>query len=154
MKHPAFEGGMTGEQIVQWWRSARQRTKLLFGIPHPDSYYERPIPLRNPIVFYEGHLPAFAVNTLVKLALKKHGVDADYERLFERGIDPEDEKAVGGGASIWPKRDEVLRYGAAADALIEQCLLGEHLVDDGVPQLRRGEAALCITEHELMHQET
>jgi len=154
MKHPAFHGGMTGERIAEWFRSARARTKVLFGIPRPETYYERPIPLRNPIVFYEGHLPAFAVNTFVKLALKKPGISADYERLFERGIDPEDEHAVGNGASLWPAREDVLRYGAAADALIQQLLLGERLVDDSVPQLRRGEAALCLAEHELMHQET
>ena len=154
MKHPAFDGGMTGERIVDWWRSTRARTKLLFGIPCPDTYYERPIPLRNPIVFYEGHLPAFAVNTFVKLALKKKGIDDAYEKLFERGIDPDDEKNVPAGTSLWPKREDVQRYGATADALIERLLLTERIEDDGVPQLRHGEAALCLSEHELMHQET
>ena len=45
----------------------------LFTIPTAEAYYDRPIPLRNPIVFYEGHIPAFAVNTLIKLALKRDG---------------------------------------------------------------------------------
>ena len=31
-----------------------------------EAYYSRPIALRHPIVFYEGHLPAFSFNTLVK----------------------------------------------------------------------------------------
>ncbi len=154
MKHPAFEGGMNGERLVDWWRRTRARTKRIFAIPRRETYYERPIPLRNPIVFYEGHLPAFAVNTFIKLALKKKGVDDHYEKLFERGIDPEDEKGVTNAASMWPKRENVLRYGAAADILIEASLLRERICDDKVPQLRGGQAALCLSEHELMHQET
>ena len=43
----------------------------------PDAYHDRPIALRNPIVFYEGHIPAFAVNTLIKLALRRDGIDDD-----------------------------------------------------------------------------
>ena len=45
-------------------------------------------PLRNPIVFYQGHLPAFSFNTLVKKGLGRPGFDARLEDLFARGIDP------------------------------------------------------------------
>ena len=34
--------------------------------------YSRPIDLRHPIVFYEGHLPAFSFNTLVKTGAWRH----------------------------------------------------------------------------------
>ncbi|HSP13911.1 MAG TPA: SUMF1/EgtB/PvdO family nonheme iron enzyme [Thermoanaerobaculia bacterium] len=148
MRHPAFSGGVEREQLLAWYRSTRARSKSLFAIPRPDTYYERPISLRNPIVFYEGHLPAFAVNTLAKLALKKPGIDAGYEKLFERGIDPEDETAAKRGASPWPKREDVLAYGAAADALIEHCLRCERLTG------LAAEAVFCTIEHELMHHET
>ena len=47
----------------------RARTRALFDLIDESAYGARPIPLRNPVVFYEGHLPAFAVNTLVKRAL-------------------------------------------------------------------------------------
>ena len=77
------------EHLIDWFRAGRARTRDVFAIPRPEMYYERPIPLRNPIVFYEGHLPAFAINTLIKLALRQPGIDAGYEVLFERGIDPE-----------------------------------------------------------------
>ena len=46
---------------VATWRAARARTRRLFDIITPDAYYDRPIALRNPIVFYEGHLPAFSI---------------------------------------------------------------------------------------------
>ena len=44
-----------------------------------EAYYSQPIALRHPIVFYEGHIPAFSFNTLVKRALGKPSIDARLE---------------------------------------------------------------------------
>ena len=126
----------------------------MFDIIAPEAYYDRPIALRHPFVFYEGHLPGFSVNTLLKLALKRNGVDERLEALFARGIDPESKSDVADPAAGWPARDEVHAYAARADAAIEEALAGATLVDDAVPQLRGGEAAFTIIEHELMHHET
>jgi len=129
-------------------------TDAVFAIPKPEAYYTRPIELRNPIVFYEGHLPAFAVNTLLKLALQRDGIDAHYEKLFERGIDPDDIDSAKSPTDLWPSRDDVRAYGRRADALLEAAL-AEGPIDDGnVPQRVNAEAAFAILEHEQMHQET
>jgi gamma-glutamyl hercynylcysteine S-oxide synthase len=127
-----------------FYRSMRARTRALFDLITPDAYHDRPIRLRNPIVFYEGHLPAFAVNTLAKLTLGRRGVDEHYETLFARGIDPEDEASASSPTDLWPARAEVQAYGAAAEALVEATL--RELPDD--------EATFTVLEHELMHQET
>ena len=141
--------------LVGRYRSARRRTHSIFAIPSEDAYYERPIPLRHPFVFYEGHLPAFIINTLIKGALGRPGIDERLEVLFARGIDPEDEQAAAKGqASGWPSRPEVLAYGRAADEIIEKTLLESELENDDNPMLRRGQAALAVIEHEFMHQET
>ncbi|HYC91370.1 MAG TPA: SUMF1/EgtB/PvdO family nonheme iron enzyme [Thermoanaerobaculia bacterium] len=126
------------------YRAIRARTRELFGLIAPEAYYDRPIPLRNPIVFYEGHLPAFMVNTLLKLTLGRPGLDEHFETLFARGIDPADEAEAKSPTDLWPSRREVQAYGTAADALIEATLreLPEH------------EATFTVLEHELMHQET
>ncbi len=47
----------------------RRRSRAIFDSVRPEAYGDRPIALRNPICFYEGHLPAFSVNTLVKRGL-------------------------------------------------------------------------------------
>ncbi len=154
MKHAALPDGVSREGLLEWFRQGRERSAQLFEIPHEGAYYERPIPLRNPIVFYEGHLPAFTINTLVKLALNRRGISEDYEVLFARGIDPESEHAAGNGASLWPSRAEVRAYAAQADSIIERALREDDIDCDDVPQLRGGEAALAILEHEQMHQET
>ena len=43
--------------LAERYRRNRQRSRQLFDLVHPDAYYSRPIALRHPIVFYEGHLP-------------------------------------------------------------------------------------------------
>jgi len=153
MNHP-LRGAMSREDLVSWYRAGRARSAEVFAIPNPECYYDRPISVRNPIVFYEGHLPAFCVNTLLKLALGKRGVDAEYERLFERGIDPESEAGVKNASDLWPKRPDIQAYGAEVDRAIVRALLDDAIDRDDVPQLRGGESALAILEHEQMHQET
>ncbi len=142
MRHSAFAGEVTRDDLLTWYRANRARTRELFDLVVPDAYFDRPIPLRNPIVFYEGHLPAFSVNTLVKLTLKRKGIDERLETLFARGIDPEDEAAAKTPTDVWPSREEVQAYGRAADALVEEALT------------EPSEAAFTILEHEQMHQET
>ncbi|HEX6158701.1 MAG TPA: DinB family protein, partial [Thermoanaerobaculia bacterium] len=154
MRHAAFPDGVTREGLIAWYRDLRARSKELLAMIAPEAYYERPIALRNPIVFYEGHLPAFAVNTLVKAAHRRPGLDRDFEMLFARGIDPESEEAAKSPTDVWPSRAEVQAYGDAAEALILDLLGNAPLEDDAVPHLRGGEAVFTILEHEAMHQET
>ena len=154
MRHDAFPEGVTREALIAWYRDLRARSKELFAMLAPEAYYERPIALRNPIVFYEGHLPAFAVNTLIKSAQRRPGIDARFETLFARGIDPESEDAVKSPTDVWPSRADVQAYAETAEALILDVLGNGTLEDDAVPQLRGGEAVFTILEHEAMHQET
>jgi formylglycine-generating enzyme required for sulfatase activity len=132
------------EDPVAFYRSARARSRELFDLVAPDAYYDRPIRLRNPIVFYEGHLAAFAVNTLLKLTLQRPGLDEHYETLFARGIDPEDEASAKSPMDLWPSRAEVQAYAVAAEELIVATLR----------ELPDHEATFTVLEHEVMHQET
>src|SRR6476659_6704565 len=100
--------------LADWYRQNRRRSRQLFDLILEEAYYSRPIALRNPIVFYEGHLPAFSLNTLVKKALGRPGVDERLERLFARGIDPDSEAAASGSQpDEWPSRDDVHRFADA-----------------------------------------
>ena len=57
------------ERALSWYRRNRERSRVLFDMLPEEVYYSRPIALRHPIVFYEGHLPGFSFNTLVKKGL-------------------------------------------------------------------------------------
>ena len=80
--------------LVAWYRKNRARSRALFDLLAEEAYYSQPIALRHPIVFYEGHLPGFSFNTLVKKGLGRPSIDAKLEALFARGIDPHEATAA------------------------------------------------------------
>src|ERR1700738_4139384 len=84
---------------VAWYQRNRVRSRALFDLLSEDAYYSQPIALRHPIVFYEGHLPGFSFNTLVKKALGQPSIDERLEALFARGIDPHETQTGASGAA-------------------------------------------------------
>ncbi len=138
--------------LLEWYRRNRRRSEDLFARIPDEAWLDRPIALRNPICFYEGHIPAFGVNTLWKRALGHPPIDPGYEVLFERGIDPEE--APAGAPSAWPARETVRAYGRRADEALEDAFARALLSSESNPLLLRSEAVFTVLEHEVMHQET
>ena len=139
-------------QAVDWYRRNRARSEAIFDLIDPAAYYSRPISLRNPIVFYEGHLPAFSVIAFLRRGLGLPPVDARLETLFERGIDPDTEASAvprSGASTTWPSRDEVRAFARACDEAVIAAMSSTS---------RRRPVALeglyTALEHEAMHQET
>lgn len=144
------------QSLLAWYRRNRQRSARLFDLVDETAYYSKPIDLRHPIVFYEGHLPAFSFNTLVKRGLGGPSIDARLESLFARGIDPHESQASQSHdpRAGWPSRDEVRAFAEEADRRVIDALERQEIEQPGHPLLDRAEAAYAILEHEAMHQET
>ena len=144
----------SAEVFTDWYSRNRARTQALFDLVRDDAYYSRPIDLRHPIVFYEGHLPAFSFNTLVKRGLGGASIDPELETLFARGIDPSEDDAGRTVRHRWPSRATVQQFAAEADRCVRAALERSDLDRAGDPLLHRSEAVFAILEHEAMHQET
>jgi formylglycine-generating enzyme required for sulfatase activity len=144
----------SSEVFTEWYSRNRARTQALFDLLRDEAYYSRPIDLRHPIVFYEGHLPAFSFNTLVKRGLGGASIDADLEALFARGIDPSEDGAGRTVRDRWPSRSTVQQFAVEADRRVRAALERGDLDRPGDPLLHRVEAVFAILEHEAMHQET
>jgi gamma-glutamyl hercynylcysteine S-oxide synthase len=154
MSHFPFP--MNRVAAAEWYARNRRRSRALFDLIDPSAYYTRPIALRNPIVFYEGHLPAFSIIAFINRGLGREGVDPRLEALFARGIDPETEETAvprSGASTSWPPRAEVLAFGDAADALVDDAIRTAPF-DESRPAMRHGEGLFTALEHEAMHQET
>ena len=150
---PAAAERICRRDLLDRFDRARDVTRRLFALVSEEAYYSRPISLRNPIVFYEGHIAAFAVNTLLKKALGEPGIDDRLERIFARGIDPEDETAIGAEAA-WPSREAVGDYVREADRRLRHAIGTADIDRPGHDLLDRAEAVHAVIEHEEMHQET
>lgn len=141
--------------LAAWYRRNRERSAQLFGLVDPAAYYSRPIPLRHPFAFYEGHLPAFSFLVVNERALGELPLDARLERLFERGIDPSDTNAARAHARTdWPSQDEIEAFGRRCDDRVYDAIAHARLADERVPRLVRGQAIFTALEHEQMHHET
>ncbi len=143
------------EAMASRYRANRRRTADLFAAIAPDAYEDAPIPLRHPFVFYDGHIPGFAFITLVRDALGRPSVNPDYERLFNRGIDPRDlTVAAQHKRAAWPTRAQIQAFTGACDAAIFDAFAHAQLDDPANPRLVRAQAAYNVLEHEDMHHET
>jgi formylglycine-generating enzyme required for sulfatase activity len=140
--------------FTDWYKENRRRSASLFDMVSPEAYVSRPIPLRHPVRFYEGHIPAFSFITLAKDALRKPAIDDGMERLFYRGIDPSSaDVAEKSAPTQWPDRATVQALGAQWDAVVLE-ILGNADADPASVTPRVREAIYTILEHEPMHHET
>src|SRR3984885_2127589 len=89
---------------------ARTQTDQLFELLDPAALYDRPIPERNRVVFYLGHLEAFDWNHLGRRCLDLPSFHPDFDGLFERGIDPEPGQLPSDPPKHWPSIQEVRAY--------------------------------------------
>ncbi len=147
--------GLDRSALIDWYRRNRERSAQLFALIDDDAFFVRPIPLRHPFIFYEGHLPAFSFLTLNERALGQAPIDPVYERLFERGIDPgSSDAARAHERGDWPSRAQVEAFARVCDERVVDALARATLVVPDVPKLRRGQSTYTILEHEPMHHET
>ncbi len=141
--------------VLDELRAAWARSDALFAWLRPEALPSRPIPLRHPFVFYLGHLPAFAWNQVARGVLGRPPLEARFDLLFERGIDPPDEAAApASDAEQWPEISAVLAY---RDAVRAQLPALADALADRAPRdaLAAGARVLhLVLEHELMHHET
>jgi len=136
----------TGDRhAVEALQAAWARSDQLFELLTPDALLVRPIPLRQPVLFYLGHLPAFACNQVWCGALGRPRFNATFDALFERGIDPPDDGSfVADDAASWPSPDDIVAYRDRVRATLLESL--------GAPEL--SDVVHMVVEHELMHHET
>ncbi|MBV8636838.1 MAG: SUMF1/EgtB/PvdO family nonheme iron enzyme [Candidatus Eremiobacteraeota bacterium] len=147
--------GLDRAYLLDWYRRNRERSANLFALIDESAMHDRPIPLRHPFVFYEGHLPVFSYLILNERALGEAPIDPALEKLFERGIDPSSlDAARTHDRSDWPPRERIEELGHTIDERISRALTTAKIVDDSVPRLVRGQAAYTMLEHEQMHHET
>ena len=132
------------------WR----RSDQIFEMLPPGGLHARPIGLRHPFLFYLGHLPAFSWNQVGRGVLGEGAHHADFDLLFERGIDPADaDGAKAASRARWPGLEEVEAYRDEVRAAV-LARIPEVLARSEDLLCERGRVLNLVIEHELMHHET
>src|SRR6266496_3868272 len=127
------------ETVSERLAAAWARTDRIFELVSQGAFLARPIALRNPFIFYVGHLPAFAWNHICAGVLGRPSLNPRFDELFSRGIDPDVDDPTQCHAhpeipDSWPHLSAVLAYRDrvraavldAVDAVAERA--GTHLM--------------------------
>jgi iron(II)-dependent oxidoreductase len=134
---------------------ARANSDRLFDIVREDSLYERPIPERNRIVFYIGHLEAFDWNLFRTHLFSLESRTPVFDKLFAFGIDPVDGGLPTDQPSDWPSLPEVRSYVQSLRNLIDDALDAGNFPLAAKADGYSPETLLRVAyEHRLMHSET
>ena len=133
------------QALHERYRDVRRRTQQIFDLVAPEAFDLRPIPLRHPLRFYEGHLSSFNLGMLLQGGFVKNDSEPELTRLFARGIDPLDTSAADKlTIQRWPERPLVADYIERVDREMERAFKSE--IDPIYLH--------TAVEHEEMHQET
>ncbi|KAF8463071.1 histidine-specific methyltransferase [Kalaharituber pfeilii] len=137
-------------------------TVTLTMIPKSELL-SKPIDLRNPCIFYFGHIPTFLDIHVARALGNKRLVPERYPRIFERGIDPDVEDPIkchrhSEIPEQWPDLEEILAFVSKIRKRVEGLYEegGERLAPRwGVSKTKKLKRALWMAfEHEAMHLET
>ena len=131
-------------------QSAWRRTDALFELITAEAWYDQPIALRQPVIFYVGHLPAFAWNQMGRELRGLPPLDEGHDVLFARGIDPVDlDSYQAARPEDWPGPDAILAYRDRARARLADLAGGLDLSREDERRVFH-----TVIEHERMHHET
>ncbi len=134
---------MTEPQLKAELSAARAETDQLFRLISDEDQYSRPLPQRHRMIFYVGHLEAFDWNQVGRQGLSAPQIHPTFDRLFERGIDPEPGQLPSDTIADWPSLEETRSYVTSVRDRLDA------VWNEAPPEIRQ-----TALEHRWMHAET
>ncbi|KAK6501916.1 hypothetical protein TWF481_009735 [Arthrobotrys musiformis] len=140
--------------LKEWEELWKLWDLVTLGMVRKDQYLTKPISLRNPILFYLGHIPTFLDVQLSRTAGLDATEPAHYRDIFQRGIDPDvdDPTQCHNHSTIpdtWPNLGDVLSFCGRVRNRVRA------LYTSGDISSTRVQRGLWLGfEHEVMHLET
>ncbi|KAF3906342.1 hypothetical protein ABW20_dc0103915 [Dactylellina cionopaga] len=118
-----------------------------------DQYLTKPIELRNPILFYLGHIPTFLDVQISKSTNSANTEPRHYTNIFQRGIDPDVDDPTrchqhSDVPDTWPELNEIKGFQSRVRERVRS------LYKSGLSSLSVRRALWLGFEHEVMHLET
>ncbi|CAF0725291.1 unnamed protein product [Adineta steineri] len=157
---PQVKSNATRKELLDYFDNTWTLTEVVFdGLVNEEAYYRRPYhKLRHPMIFYYGHPAVLYINKLRVAGILNSGINEEYEKLFETGVDEmRCDDLHEGNNSIWPTINEVHQYRAKVYQVICQIIETHPLLNDEHMPISIDKpmwALLVSFEHERIHLET
>jgi len=87
-----------------------------------QAYYQKPIPLRHPLIFYYGHTATFFINKLILSGLIDTRINPKFESMFAIGVDEMSWDDLNDSHYDWPNVAEVKAYRQKLKQLINNLI--------------------------------
>ncbi|MEQ1602333.1 MAG: 5-histidylcysteine sulfoxide synthase [Methylophilaceae bacterium] len=148
------EASAKREEIRAYFHATLDRYEQLFEtLRNDEAYYEKPITLRHPLIFYFGHTATFFINKLLLAGLIAGRINPHLESMFAVGVDEMSWDDLNTTHYDWPAVDEVRHYRQQMRAVVNQLITELPLtlpIDWNSPWW----TILMGIEHERIHLET
>jgi 5-histidylcysteine sulfoxide synthase len=142
------------EQILSYFLSTFSRYEQLFELlVDEQSFVQKPISLRHPLIFYFGHTATFFVNKLLLARLLSERINPRFESIFAVGVDEMSWDDLNDAHYDWPSVAAVRDYRQQVRTAVSEVIRSAPLslpIDAQNPWW----AILMGIEHELIHLET
>jgi len=111
------------KEISAYFNATFECYESLFETLASDqAYYQKPIPLRHPLIFYYGHTATFFINKLILAGLIDTRINPKFESMFAIGVDEMSWDDLNDEHYAWPKVSEVKAYRQALKQVINDLI--------------------------------
>ena len=122
-------------------------------LANSSAWFDKPIALRLPLIFYFGHTATFYINKFVVAGILLDHLDARLESMFAVGVDEMSWDDLDDSHYDWPTVEEVRAYRQRVRDTVDQ-VIRELPLSLPIRWDSRWWAVLMAIEHEYIHLET
>jgi len=151
--------GVTKKQIMDYFDNTWTMTEVLNASlqGHGSFFVPPPHNLRHPMVFYYGHTACLYINTLTIAGMLPGPMNAEYEHVFELGVDEMSFDDMNKNHMVWPALEKVHEYRGQVYQIVKAVINNideDELRTKGITQSSKLWGLVLGFEHERIHLET
>ncbi len=149
----------TRQDVLDYFNNTWTLTEVLFsGLTCEEAFRQPPYHgLRHPLIFYYVHPVVLYVNKLRLAELIPAAVDANFESLFETGVDEMSWDDMSKNAIDWPSIEQAHKYRGKVYETVRGVIMTDEGLSDGHAPITMDSPLWSLFmsfEHERIHLET
>ncbi|NQZ53328.1 MAG: 5-histidylcysteine sulfoxide synthase [Piscirickettsiaceae bacterium] len=142
------------EEISRYFNATFERYESLFEtLIDERGFYQKPIPLRHPLIFYYGHTATFFINKLILSGMIEQRINPKFESMFAIGVDEMSWDDLNDTHYDWPTVADVTAYRQQVKQVIND-LIDQASLTLPIDWQNSWWTIIMGIEHEQIHIET